>query len=495
MNREGIDFVLSGTSDSGRDVEITATTDADGVAKFENIPIGTYTVTEDAETTPYAYLTADPQTVEVFYAQTTDATIYNEEKSGTIKVQKRTEGDLNLEGIKFILSGTSDSGREIEIEATTNADGEATFENIPIGTYTVTEGAETTPYAYLTADPQTVEVFYAKTTDTTFFNEEKQGSIKVQKRTEGMTDLEGISFTLTGSSDSGREIKIAAVTDAEGVANFENVPIGSYTIFEDGETVPFGYFVADPQTVEVFYAESVDVEFINDTTKVDFSKKSITGDDELEGAKLQVKDKDGNVIDEWTSGKEAHLIVGKLKANETYILHEEIAPDGYVVANDIEFTVDEKGKVQHVEMVDDITKIEVSKVAVTGGDELPGATLQVIDKDGNIVEEWVSTNEVHKIYGKLKANETYTLRETIAPDGYEIATDIQFTVNGDGSVQHVEMVDKIKETPHNNETPQRGNTSNTGSERNAAPFILIVDTLTLGTIAILIIRRRKSHKQ
>ena len=445
-NIEGIKFILTGTSDSGREIVREAVTDTEGKAEFLNIPIGTYAITEDAETTPYAYLTAEPQNVEVFYAETSNVDFFNDEKEGTITLHKRTEGDLNIEGIKFILTGTSDSGREITREAVTDENGNATFTEIPIGTYTITEDAETTPYAYLTAEPQNVEVFYAETSNVEFFNDEKTGTISIKKHTEGEKNIGNITFILSGTSDSGREIYQTATTDENGDATFENVPIGTYTITEDGSTVPAGYLVADAQSVQVFYAETSDVSFINDTTKVEFSKKSITGDGELEGAKLQVIDKDGNVIDEWVSGKNAHLIEGVLKAGETYTLHEEISPDGYVIANDIEFTVNEDGEVQTVDMKDDTTKVKISKQSITGEGELEGATLRILDEDGNVVEEWVSGKEPHYIEGKLKAGGKYTLREIIAPNGYEIANDISFTVNADGSVTEVVMKDSLKPT-------------------------------------------------
>ncbi|MBR1421853.1 MAG: hypothetical protein IJ571_00210 [Ruminococcus sp.] len=263
-NVANIKFILSGTSDSGREISIEAVTDENGDATFENVPIGTYTITEDGETVPAAYLVADPEEVTVTYAETTDVTFLNTEKTGSIHVGKRTEGNYNVSGIKFILSGVSDSGREITLEAITDENGDATFENVPIGTYTITEDGETVPAAYLVADPQEVTVSYAETTDVEFLNDEKTGSIKVQKRTEGMTDIEGIKFILSGTSDSGREIRLEAVTDKNGVATFDNVPIGTYTITEDGQSVPTGYLVADPQSVTVTYAETKDVTFIND---------------------------------------------------------------------------------------------------------------------------------------------------------------------------------------------------------------------------------------
>ena len=262
-NVEGITFYLKGTSDSGREINVPAVTDKDGVAVFENVPIGTYTITEDGSTVPYGYLVADEKEVKVEYAQTIDATIINEEKTGSIVVHKTTEGQKNIEGIKFYLRGTSDTGREIDIPATTDKDGIAKFENIPIGTYKVIEDKETVPYGYLVADEKEVKVEYAQTIDETILNTEQMGTVQVHNKTDGMTNIEGIRFILSGVSDTGREIRIEAVTDKDGLAKFDGVPIGTYTITEDGSTVPYGYLVADSKQVTVTYAQTVDTEMFN----------------------------------------------------------------------------------------------------------------------------------------------------------------------------------------------------------------------------------------
>lgn len=263
-NIEGITFYLRGTSDSGREINIPATTDKDGIAKFENIPIGTYMVIEDEETVPYGYLVADEKEVKVEYAQTIDATILNEEKTGSITVHKTTEGQKNIEGIKFYLRGTSDTGREIDIPAITDENGIAKFENIPIGTYKVIEDKETVPYGYLVADEKEVKVEYAQTIDETILNNEQTGTVKVHKKTADMTNVEGIRFILSGISDTGREIRIEATTDKDGLAKFEGVPVGTYTITEDGSTVPYGYLVADSKQVTVAYAQTVDTDMVNE---------------------------------------------------------------------------------------------------------------------------------------------------------------------------------------------------------------------------------------
>ena len=281
LNIKGITFTLRGTSDSGRDIDIPAVTDENGVAIFSEIPIGTYTIYEDEKTVPTAYLVADPQNVTVTYAETKEVPIENKEKTGSITVHKTTEGQKNIEGIKFYLRGTSDSGRAIDIPATTDKDGIAKFENIPIGTYMIIEDEETVPYGYLVADEKEVKVEYAQTIDETILNNEQTGSITVHKKTDGMTNIEGIRFILSGVSDTGREIRIEAVTDKDGLAKFENVPIGTYTITEDGSTVPYGYLVADSKQVTVTYAQTVDTDMFNQ--KVPDTPNTGVSDNDIDG--------------------------------------------------------------------------------------------------------------------------------------------------------------------------------------------------------------------
>lgn len=280
-NVEGITFYLKGTSDTGREINIPATTNKDGIAVFENVPIGTYSIIEDEETVPYGYLVADEKEVTVIYSETVDAEILNNEQTGTIKVHKRTEGDLNISGITFYLKGTSDSGREINVPATTDKDGVAVFENVPVGTYKIIEDKETVPYGYLVAAEKEVTVTYAETVDTDILNEEQTGTIQIHKKTADMSNVEGIRFILSGISDTGREINIPAITDKDGIAKFENVPIGTYTITEDGSTVPYGYLVADSKQVTVTYAQTVDADMFNQ--KVPDTPNTGSSDNDVDG--------------------------------------------------------------------------------------------------------------------------------------------------------------------------------------------------------------------
>lgn len=223
----------------------------------------------------------------------------------------------------------------------------------------------------------------------------------------------------------------------------EKLVVGkTYTLHED--LAPLGYATASDVTFTVKDTNDVqEVEMKDEITKVDVSKKDATTGEELPGAHLQVLDKDGNIVDEWVSGEEPHHIEGLL-VGETYTLHEDLAPLGYATASDVEFVIEDSGEIQQVEMKDEITKVQVSKQNISG-QELPGASLQVLDKDGKVVDEWVSGEEPHMIEG-LTVGETYTLHESLAPLGYEKATDVEFVVEDTGGVQSVEMVDELSPT-------------------------------------------------
>ena len=190
-------------------------------------------------------------------------------------------------------------------------------------------------------------------------------------------------------------------------------------VYRDGVTVDLGTLTNDdlPRTV--------------------VSKKSVTGGDELPGATLRVYDADGELVEEWVSGEEPHeltLLPG------AYTLHEEAAPEGYLVASYVAFEVAEGVPVTRVEMVDEPTRVEAGKVDAATGEPLAGATMQVVDAEGEVVEEWVSDGEPHLI--EALAPGDYVLREAEAPEGYALAEDVPFTVGETADAQAVTMEDE-----------------------------------------------------
>ena len=217
------------------------------------------------------------------------------------------------------------------------------------------------------------------------------------------------------------------------------LPVGEYTLHE--VKAPKGYNLAEDVKVvieETGKVQEFSIYDVEKTNNVPISKQDITTGEEIEGAKLELLDSKGKVIESWTSTTKPHVI-NNLKAG-TYTIREKAAPKGYLLAEDIEFTIDAEGNIKgSTIMQDDYTKVEISKKDIVTSEELPGATLQVIDSARNIIEEWTSTTEPHKI-NRLPVGE-YTLVEKQAPDGYLLAEDIKFTVKENGEIQKVEMFD------------------------------------------------------
>lgn len=230
--------------------------------------------------------------------------------------------------------------------------------------------------------------------------------------------------------------------NSDATLNIDNMWVGNY-IVKEAETIEgavldeteyeVGFSVKDNTTP--VYTETLNV--VNFTTLVQISKNTITGENELEGATLTVKDSEGNIIDTWVSTDTAHTIEG-LIVGKTYTLTEEIAPNGFVKATTIEFTIDNNNNVQKVAMVD--KQLLISKVNATTGEELEGAELTITDSEGNVVDSWISTTTPHYASGLIEG-ETYTLTEITAPYGFKVAESVTFTVSADKETQKVVMKD------------------------------------------------------
>ena len=295
-------------------------------------------------------------------------------------------------------------------------------------------------------------------------NEQPTGTLKVNKKVTLRDDVDKtmikeidftkISFELVTDEEiidyaDGKAIyekgKVVGKYNlkADGTLTVENLPMGKYYLKElttiDGavldETEHKVIFEQTDTTTKVY---NIDLNIENQTTCIEISKTDITGEKELVGAKLTITDENNEVIDSWISTEKTHKVEG-LKAGKEYTLTEEIAPDGFVKATSIKFTVKNTAEIQKVTMIDKV--IEMTKQDIAGN-EIEGAELKVVDKDENIVDSWTSTKEVHKIKG-LKEGETYTLYEDYAPEGFTISNKIEFTVTTDKETQTITMLDKV----------------------------------------------------
>ena len=225
------------------------------------------------------------------------------------------------------------------------------------------------------------------------------------------------------------------------------------------------------------------IHMVDDTTKVEISKTEIAGSEEIPGCELEITEKDTDtVIESWTSTKEKHIVEQKFVAGKTYVLTEKRPADGYAIADSIEFTVEDTGKIQSVGMKDDTTKIRLIKLADDTGQGLPDAKFEVYDSSDKKVMSFVSNEEGYDIIGKLRAGETYTFKETEAPKGYQLAEPVQYTVKDTGEVQKVSVTDRRTPKP---KVPQTGGTT---------PFVVAVMLMVVLGSGVIFCRKRMRAK-
>ena len=521
------------------DVVAEITTDENGYAETEPLYLGKYEVREIKA--PYGYvLNNEPKDVELTYAgqefevrDTVNTAFENEYQGVRISLSKVMENDelFGIYGKDYYTSvrfglfasenitaadGTVIPADGLLSEISLDEDMTARFDvQIPFGRYYVQEIATDEHYIlngekylvnfeYMGHDIRTVDIDCGQ-----FVNLLKRGRIEGHKVDDKSEPLENAVFGLFTADcvKFSRDTAImTAVSDENGFFEFDDVPFGKYIVREIES--PRGYILSDKEYAVSISddGEVIEITAENKPVTVEISKRDVYGK-ELVGAEMVLENADGETVDKWTSDGTNH-IVSKLGAGE-YVLKEIAAPDGYVIAMDIKFSVDVYGNVtvENVDskalsdngyplivMVDDTTKVRISKQDVTTGEELPGATLQIIDENGNVVEEWVSTNEPHMIEGKLIAGKEYTLKEIIAPEGYEIANEIKFTVNADGTVTEVVMYDE--HTP-DLETPPTViiDIPHTGVSADNSAELYLVATAVIMAFGMLICKRNGKEQR
>lgn len=344
---------------------------------------------------------------------------------------------------------------------TTDGNGIAQMDNLPLGRYYIVE-KETAHGYVLDNEPRYVDLTYRDqdtplvTYSADWQNARQRVQVEVLKKEKDSDKvLSGAIFGLYAADDivsSKGKVLLAKdtlielkTTDEDGKIQFvADLPVDSRYYIKE-LAAPDGYVTdQEPQEFTFEYQGSgtsvaeYAFTFEDEQTTVELSKADLTDKKELPGASLKVTDEDGNTVDEWVSKEEAHIIKG-LIVGKKYKMTETKPADGYVTAESIEFTVENTKEVQKHQMLDDMTKVEISKKDIADSSEVPGAKLIILDKDGKKVESWTSTDKPHMVE-KLPVGE-YTLREEQAPDGYLIAEDVKFTVKDTGKIQKVKMKD------------------------------------------------------
>lgn len=493
---EGFKFQITGPNNYNK----TLTTDSNGEISISGIAPGEYTVKELE--VPDRYEQPETKTVTVNGNSTAAATVTinnilkNNSSLKILKVDSETEEPLSgavmsIYEAQSLSAGASTSvlGKvfNLTISALKNlvpidtwtTDGTPHIvdsSKIEVGTYTI---CETVPPKGYEADDetllpcQTVKIEDKNSQVTVIFKNSPTKT--VIKKTDEKGNLIGGAHlqikTLTGKvvddwySVEGQEYVIEGLT--KGV---------QYKLIE--LEAPEGYKKASERLFTAGMGDGVlwGVTLKNTPTEVEISKVDATTGKEIAGAHLQVIDADGKVIDEWTSEEGKTHTISKLDPSATYILRETIAPDGYAVSQEVVFTVyDEK-----VEMKNELTTVEILKKDVVSDEMVVGAHLQLLDKDGKVIEEWDTTEEAHVIKGLLTDTE-YTVKETKAPNNYLIGEQVTFKLEKDEARREI----MVYNTPI-------VHVKNTAA--NASTIMIVVGSVLIvaGIGAVIFVKKRRA---
>ena len=484
------------------------------------------------------------KTGDIFTTVATASSAYTDENCETI-VNPTTYTPVfasgNLSGAVFQIIAVEDivtldgtiraNAGDVVAEITTDENGYAETDLLYLGKYEVREITAPDGYA-LNAESQFVELTYAgqeiavrDTVNTSFVNDYQGVEISLSKVME-KDELFNI-----GNSDEYTRVRFGLfaaenITAADGSVIPADGLISEISLAENmsakfDTALPFGkYYVQEIATDEHYVLNGkkylVNFEYMGQevtTVTVDCGEfKNALKRGKISGKKVDENEKSlenalfglfavdtaeftaDNAYMTAVSDENGHFEFDKIPYGE-YIVREIEAPTGYILSDEsYPVTISEDGEVIEIKAVNKSTKVRISKQDITTGEELPGATLQIIDEDGNVATEWVSTDEAHFIEGKLIAGKEYTLRETIAPDGYEIASEIKFTVNTDGSVTEVVMYDE--HTPDLEIPPTVTiDTPNTGvSADNSAEFYLVAAAVVVA-FGMVICKRNDKEKR
>ena len=498
-------------------------TDKEGKAVLNNLPIGKYYVVEE-KAGQNCVLDPEAKEFEIAYKGQEVAVDYvtmeltnQRQKVSLSLLKKDAETGKPLEGVVFGLYAQEDiknAAGEVVVEkdalielGTTDEEGKLVFQaDLPHGKYYIQE-VEHKP-GYLPNDE--VCSFDASYTDQTLellaFSEEISNQPTITEFTKvdlpGGQEIEGATMQIL---DQEGKVVEEWVSKKEAHVVYALAP-GEYILHEEQAPTEQGYVRAED--VKFVVEETGDVQKVkmeDDHTKVSISKTDITDGKEIEGAKLQILDQDGEVVESWTTGEE-HLI--EYLPVGTYTLHEEAAVDGYIVANDVEFTVEETGEIQKVKMEDEraMGQLVIVKTDTDSKAALEGVEFVLLEKetgkevgrlktgkDGKAVSELLPIGTYEN--GVFKEPITYVLKETATLKGYEKTEEeweIVFTYQND-KTPVIEVVKEIqnKKIPETPGTVKPG--PKTGDDTNWFLPLLALG-VSAGMVAGLLYYRKRHKK-
>ena len=291
--------------------------------------------------------------------------VYAAENIFTPDYQKDENGNRQLIYAKDALVTT----------VTTGEDGKAVAENLPLGSYYVVE--KTAPEGFVLNHDRSDVTFVYANQDTPVIEQEvtvgddrQKVAIQIEKQdAENGATVAGAVFGIYNKEDFKADGKVIVkadtllqemTSDNGGLAACTlDLPLGQYYVKE--LKAPAGFVSSDEVlNLDASY-QGQDVKTVklktvkkNQPTTVEITKSDVTTGVELDGAKLTVLDKEGNVVDQWTSVKDQPHVIKRLTVGEEYTLREEMAPYGYLKATDVKFTLEDTAEIQKVEMKDEV---------------------------------------------------------------------------------------------------------------------------------------------
>ena len=461
----GHTFRLSGTSAAGTAVNMTAVTDANGVATFNNVPVGNNYKLEEINTAAKYVVPAVQAGVVVEYNTSTPAQFENKLARGNLKITKTSE-DGFVAGMTFRLTGTSISGAAVNETASTDENGVVMFREILIGNnYTVQE-INTAERYVVPAVQSNVTVTLNNTTSLNFHNKLARGAVEVKKTSED-GKVAGITFRLSGTAINGETVDMTAVTNDAGVATFNNVLIGNNYSVEEVNTAAKYIVPAVTNGVKVTLDNTTPVNVYNKLKRGDLRVTKTSEDGMVEGITFRLHGTaiSGDAVDlTATTNADGIAIFKDVLIGNNYTLEEVDTAVKYVIPAVQTGLVVEFQKVTDTAVTNVLKKwkVTVEKTdAETGniprGDGVFEGAVYGLYKGDELVKEYVIGSD-----GKFTTDEyicgyDYTIREIKAPTGYQID----------------EGVYRVGAEPENYRI-----------EHNVAPQITSVEVINRGTFAI-----------
>ncbi len=365
--------------------------------------------------------TGDIQDLVTYSAEVDDPVVgYMKVKasSGSAKIVKTSE-DGKVSGVKFTVVGNG-----INTTVTTNANGEITVPNLTAGTYTITE---LTDDLYNPQQSKTVTVVSGQTATVTFNNTLKRGYLKVIKSAED-NFIEGITFHLYGTSDSGIKVDEYAVTDENGIAYFKDIPIGSDFTLEES-SVSSQYITPQKQNITIEWDKVTETNFVNDLKRGDVKIIKTSEDGFIEALKFHLygTSESGVKIDEYavTDKNGVALFSGILISDENgYVIEEVDTPNYYVVPVQQNTTV-KWNKVIEINFENILKRGEVKVVKTSEDGFVSGVKFHLYgtSENGTKIDEYVVTDKNGIAYFKdilVSDKNGYVIEEVDTPNYYVI---------------------------------------------------------------------------